>query len=157
MGPFTNVQLSDGALIQFAEPPVDEIQPQHYAFRVTDDLFDVVVKRLSVGEIMYWADPHQTQKRQINHHHDGRGVYFKDPAGHLIEVLTKPYLPQSAFDEFRLSDGLKSRRCVRVAIAIPHEALTRDHLGYLKQGNRLMPITLLCCHLLSILGATKNV
>ncbi|MDJ0362235.1 VOC family protein [Rhodococcus sp. H29-C3] len=92
-GPFTNVQLSDGALIQFAEPPVDEIQPQHYAFRVTDDLFDIVVKRLSNGAIRYWADPHQTQKRQINHHHDGRGVYFKDPAGHLIEVLTKPYLP----------------------------------------------------------------
>ncbi len=92
-GPFTNVQLSDGALIQFAEPPVDEIQPQHYAFRVTDDLFDVVVERLSVGEITYWADPHQTDKGQINHHHDGRGVYFKDPAGHFIEVLTQPYLP----------------------------------------------------------------
>lgn len=92
-GPFTNVQLSDGTLLQFAEPPVDEIQPQHYAFRVTDDLFDVVVERLSDQQVRYWADPHLTEEGRVNHHHDGRGVYFKDPAGHLIEVLTQPYLP----------------------------------------------------------------
>lgn len=91
-GPFTNVQLSDGTLIQFAEPPVENIQPQHYAFHVTDNLFDAVVKRLSDGAVRYWADPHLTEESRINHHHNGRGVYFKDPAGHLMEVLTQSYL-----------------------------------------------------------------
>ncbi|OZF54486.1 glyoxalase [Rhodococcus sp. 14-2470-1b] len=92
-GPFTNVQLSDGSLIQFAEPPVEEIQPQHYAFRVSDDLFDVVVARLTDRRVRFWADPHHTEEGRVNHHHGGIGVYFEDPSGHLIEVLTHPYLP----------------------------------------------------------------
>ncbi len=28
---------------------------------------------------------------QINTHDGGRGVYFKDPDGHLMEALTVPY------------------------------------------------------------------
>lgn len=90
-GVFTNIQLDDGVLLQFAEPPV-EIQMQHYAFLVDDDLFDRAYRRLCDCGIEYWADPHLQHPGEINHEHGGRGVYFKDPAGHGIELITRPYL-----------------------------------------------------------------
>ena len=90
-GPFTNLQFDDGFLLQFAEPPV-EIQMQHYAFLVDDDLFDRAYARIVERKIVHWADPQMQQPGEINHNHDGRGVYFKDPTGHALEVLTSPYL-----------------------------------------------------------------
>lgn len=90
-GPFTNIQLDGGVLLQFAEPPV-EIQMQHYAFLVDDELFDRAYARLTDWAIVHWADPQMRRPGEINHEHGGRGVYFKDPAGHAIELLTRPYL-----------------------------------------------------------------
>ncbi|KAA5835147.1 VOC family protein [Saccharopolyspora hirsuta] len=91
-GPFTNIQLDGGVLLQFAEPPVEEIQMQHYAFLVDDELFDRAYARLQRKGIEHWADPQQTRPGEINHEHGGRGVYFLDPAGHALELLTRPYL-----------------------------------------------------------------
>jgi catechol 2,3-dioxygenase-like lactoylglutathione lyase family enzyme len=90
-GPFTNVQLSDGVLLQFAEPPVD-IQMQHYAFLVDDELFDRAYRRLVDQGIEHWADPFGRRPGETNTEHGGRGVYFHDPAGHGLEMITRPYL-----------------------------------------------------------------
>jgi catechol 2,3-dioxygenase-like lactoylglutathione lyase family enzyme len=90
-GPFTNVQLTDGVLLQFAEPPV-EIQMQLYAFLLDDDLFDRAYARLRDRQVVHWADPQMKRPGEINNEHGGRGVYFKDPAGHAIELITRPYL-----------------------------------------------------------------
>ena len=38
----------------------------------------------------YWADPGR-KKGRINRHFGGRGVYFQDPSGHLLEIITRPY------------------------------------------------------------------
>lgn len=90
-GPFVNVQLPDGVLIQFAEPPV-EIQMQHYAFLVDDELFERAYGRLCEQGVEHWADPQMKQPGETNTEHGGRGVYFKDPAGHAMELITRPYL-----------------------------------------------------------------
>jgi catechol 2,3-dioxygenase-like lactoylglutathione lyase family enzyme len=90
-GPFTNIQLDDGVLLQFAEPGV-EIQMNHYAFLVDDDLFSRAYQRLKDTGIEHWADPQMRRPGQVNTEHGGRGVYFKDPAGHAIELITRPYL-----------------------------------------------------------------
>lgn len=90
-GPFTNVALDGGVLLQFAEPPV-EIQRQHYAFLVDDDLFDRAYARLRDGGVEHWADPHLTRPGETNTEHGGRGVYFRDPSGHGLEMITRPYL-----------------------------------------------------------------
>jgi catechol 2,3-dioxygenase-like lactoylglutathione lyase family enzyme len=90
-GPFLNIQLTDGVLLQFAEPPVD-IQMQHYAFMVDDELFDRAYQRLCDGGIEHWADPQMRRPGETNTEHGGRGVYFKDPSGHAIELITRPYL-----------------------------------------------------------------
>ena len=90
-GLFTNLQLEGGVLLQFAEPPVD-IQMQHYAFLVDDELFDRAYARLVERDIDHWADPQMRRPGETNTEHGGRGVYFKDPAGHAIELITRPYL-----------------------------------------------------------------
>lgn len=90
-GPFSLVQLDNGAFIQFAEPAVDEIQMQHYAFLVDDESFDAILARIETREIPYTADPNPARPQQINTNHGGRGFYFRDPAGHGFEILTRPY------------------------------------------------------------------
>ena len=90
-GVFTNLQCADGVLLQFAEPPV-EIQIQHYAFLVDDDHFDRAYAQLCERGIEHWADPQRQLPGRTNTEHGGRGVYFLDPAGHGIEMITRPYL-----------------------------------------------------------------
>ncbi|ADG78405.1 Glyoxalase/bleomycin resistance protein/dioxygenase OS=Tsukamurella paurometabola (strain ATCC 8368/ DSM / CCUG 35730 / CIP 100753 / JCM 10117 / KCTC 9821/ NBRC 16120 / NCIMB 702349 / NCTC 13040) OX=521096 GN=Tpau_1787 PE=4 SV=1 [Tsukamurella paurometabola] len=90
-GPFTNLTLDDGVLLQFAEPPV-EIQMQHYAFLVDDELFDRALAWITDSGLDHAADPRWERPGEINHEHGGRGVYVFDPAGHGIELLTRPYL-----------------------------------------------------------------
>jgi len=53
--------------------------------------FDDIFGRLRERGLSYWADPAQTEEGQINHHDGGRGVYFEDPNGHLMEIITRPY------------------------------------------------------------------
>jgi catechol 2,3-dioxygenase-like lactoylglutathione lyase family enzyme len=64
----------------------------HYAFLVDDDLFDRAYRRLRDFKIEHWADPQMCRPGEINTEHGGRGVYFKDPAGHGLELITRPYL-----------------------------------------------------------------
>ena len=90
-GFFTNLRLDGGVLLQFAEPPV-EIQMQHYAFLVDDDLFDRAYALLCERGIEHWADPQMRRAGETNTEHGGRGVYFKDPAGHALELITRPYV-----------------------------------------------------------------
>lgn len=90
-GPFRNLQLEDGFLLQFAAPPVD-FPPQHYAFLLDDAHFDRACARIRDEEREHWADPQQTRPGQTNTEHGGRGVYLLDPAGHYLELITRPYL-----------------------------------------------------------------
>lgn len=89
-GPFAVVRLADGQLIQFAEPPVEQIQMQHQAFLVDDATFDGLLARLREKGLGHWADPRRSQPG-FNANHGGRGVYFMDPAGHGLEAITTPY------------------------------------------------------------------
>ena len=58
---------------------------------MSENEFDQIHERIMARGIPYWADPGQTRPGQINHHDGGRGVYFKDPNGHLLEIITRPY------------------------------------------------------------------
>jgi hypothetical protein len=53
--------------------------------------FDGIFERIRASKAAYYADPHRQEPQQINHHFGGRGVYFDDPNGHLMEVITQPY------------------------------------------------------------------
>ncbi|GHF71922.1 catechol 2,3-dioxygenase-like lactoylglutathione lyase family enzyme [Amycolatopsis bartoniae] len=56
------------------------------------DLFDRAYARLREQGIEHWADPHRQRPGETNTEHGGRGVYFLDPAGHGLEMITRPYL-----------------------------------------------------------------
>jgi extradiol dioxygenase family protein len=88
-GPFAVVELDNEVSLDFIDDP--EVWPRHYAFLVTEDEFDAVLGRIRDRDLDFWADPHQTQPGEINHGDGGRGVYFLDPCGHVLEALTVPY------------------------------------------------------------------
>jgi catechol 2,3-dioxygenase-like lactoylglutathione lyase family enzyme len=88
-GPFLVVDLANGISLDFYEQ--DETQLQHYAFLVSDAEFDAIFARIRERGLDYWADPGKSQPGEINHHYNGRGVYFSDPSGHLLEIITTPY------------------------------------------------------------------
>jgi extradiol dioxygenase family protein len=90
-GPFIPVSTANGVTLDFASIPADSIVMQHYAFLVSDEEFDAAFERIRLRGITYYADPHLKQPGEINHHHGGRGLYFLDPSGHGMEIITRPY------------------------------------------------------------------
>ncbi|HEX6857891.1 MAG TPA: VOC family protein [Streptosporangiaceae bacterium] len=89
-GRFLVAEADNGVSLDYAETS-GEIAAQHYAFLVSDGEFDAAFGRITAQELTYWADPGRNQPGQINHRDGGRGVYFQDPDGHLLEILTRPY------------------------------------------------------------------
>lgn len=89
-GPFMVVTDDSGTSLDFHETDAD-IQPQHYAFLISEGEFDEVYGRIVDRGLVHWADPFQSRPGEINHDDGGRGVYFLDPDGHFLETLTRPY------------------------------------------------------------------
>jgi catechol 2,3-dioxygenase-like lactoylglutathione lyase family enzyme len=87
-GPFLAVQVDDVTL-DFDE--VEDVAPGHYAFLVNESQFDEIFGRIKKRNLPHWADPFQQRPGSINRNDGGRGVYFKDPSGHLLEIITRPY------------------------------------------------------------------
>lgn len=87
---FVVVQADNDVTLDYADAS-GEITPQHYAFLISEPEFDEIFGRISERGLTYWADPMQSQPGEINHRDDGRAVYFEDPNGHLLEILTRPY------------------------------------------------------------------
>jgi catechol 2,3-dioxygenase-like lactoylglutathione lyase family enzyme len=58
---------------------------------VSEREFDAIFGRIKAQELDYWADPARGRPGEINRHDGGRGVYFPDPDGHLLEIITRPY------------------------------------------------------------------
>ena len=89
-GPFQVVKTANDANIDFMDSE-EKIAPQQYAFLVEETEFDDIFGRIRARGSRYWADPAQTKENEINRHDGGRGMYFEDPNGHLLEVITRPY------------------------------------------------------------------
>lgn len=89
-GPFHGVELDNGVTLDYLR--VDgEFDWAHYAFLVGESEFDVIFERIRARGISYWADPGHHRLGEINHGDGGRGVYWDDPDGHSLEILTRPY------------------------------------------------------------------
>ncbi|MGI4880879.1 MAG: VOC family protein [Janthinobacterium lividum] len=89
-GHFDVVKLDNGAALDFAGMD-GPIQSQHYAFLIDEADFDAVLSRIQEQGLSFWADPMRRRFGEINQDDGGRGVYFPDPDGHLLEVITRPY------------------------------------------------------------------
>jgi hypothetical protein len=90
LGPFAIVQLGNGTTLDFMNSDGD-IVPQHYAFLVSECEFDQIFERIRARGLAHWADPSRREQGRINTWDGGRGVYFDDPNGHLLEAITRSY------------------------------------------------------------------
>lgn len=87
---FLVLQTGNGVSLDFLDTK-EKIDPQHYAFLVTEEEFDEIFRRIQERGIPYWADPAGEVPNEINHRDNGRACYFEDPSGHYLEILTVPY------------------------------------------------------------------
>jgi catechol 2,3-dioxygenase-like lactoylglutathione lyase family enzyme len=83
---FAPVKINDALTLDFDER--SQFEPHHYAFKVSDPEFDAIFARVKDEDIAYGSGPRSRTDMQINHRHGGRGFYFEDPNGHVLEVLT---------------------------------------------------------------------
>jgi catechol 2,3-dioxygenase-like lactoylglutathione lyase family enzyme len=89
-GPFYMVTTANDANLDYMNSE-GEIARQHYAFLVGDGEFDAIFDRIRERKLTWWADPAQRRSGEVNDHDGGRGLYFEDPNGHLLEIITRPY------------------------------------------------------------------
>jgi catechol 2,3-dioxygenase-like lactoylglutathione lyase family enzyme len=88
-GPFLVVQTANGVSLDVADR--DNVVPQHYAFLVTETEFDEIWGRIRERGVEFYADPSRKRPGEINTNDGGRGLYFTEPSGHLLEIITRPY------------------------------------------------------------------
>ena len=90
-------RLAHFFIVQVGETSLDlietdqEIAQRHFAFLVSDAEFDAIFERIRERGLSWWADPFRKEPDQVNRWDDGRGLYFDDPNGHLLEIITRPY------------------------------------------------------------------
>ena len=92
IGPFASfivVRVNDSLCLDFAHR--DQLESHHYAFKVSEEEFDQIFARIKAEHIKYGSGPYDPENMDINHNYGGRGVYFRDGNGHLLEMLTKDY------------------------------------------------------------------
>jgi catechol 2,3-dioxygenase-like lactoylglutathione lyase family enzyme len=86
-GPFLPITLDNRVTLDHMDS--DDIRPQHYAFLIGEEDFDAAFARILAAGLTFFADPGHEQPGQIHDRWGGRGVYFSDPDGHNMEILTK--------------------------------------------------------------------
>ena len=89
-GPFLVVETGNEVSLDYEEVS-GEVVSQHYAFLVEEAEIDQIFARIRERGLDYWADPARRRPGEINHNDGGRGVYFPDPDGHFLEIITRPY------------------------------------------------------------------
>lgn len=89
-GPFLVVELDNDVSLDFADDH-GPVRPQHYAFLVSESEFDEIFERIKERGLTYWADPGRRREGEFNTNDGGRGVYWEEPSGHFLEIITRPY------------------------------------------------------------------
>jgi catechol 2,3-dioxygenase-like lactoylglutathione lyase family enzyme len=87
VGHFAPVRVNDTLMLDFDNR--DRFESHHYAFHVSDPEFDAIFDRIKSAGISYGSGPRSLEDMQINTRRGGRGVYFCDPNGHVLELLTR--------------------------------------------------------------------
>jgi catechol 2,3-dioxygenase-like lactoylglutathione lyase family enzyme len=86
---FTPVRLSNQVTLDYDR--LDTFEPHHYAFMVGEEDFDAALARIEDGGITHYGDPACREEGQVyrsTRTPGRRGTYFRDPDGHLMEILT---------------------------------------------------------------------
>ena len=84
---FAPVKVNDALTLDFDQD--DSFESHHYAFRVSEAEFDAIFRRIEADGIAYGSGPYSLDDMKINRRRGGRGCYFRDPNGHVLEILTR--------------------------------------------------------------------
>jgi catechol 2,3-dioxygenase-like lactoylglutathione lyase family enzyme len=90
VGPFAAVYVSAGLTIDFDQWET-EFPKGHYCFRVDDETFDAVLRRIQRAGIPFRSQPHGAADYTVNTALGGKIVYWSEPDGHAWELLTESY------------------------------------------------------------------
>ncbi len=87
--PFAPVRVNENLTLDFLDiDEASDFETHHYAFKVSEAEFDAIFGRIKADGVIYGSEPGSFEDMQINHRRGGRGVYFRDPDGHVLEILT---------------------------------------------------------------------
>ncbi len=86
-GHFAPVQVNEALTLDYDDR--EEFESHHYAFHVNDADFDAIFDRIKGEGIPYGSGPRSLEDMDINTRRGGRGCYFRDPDGHVLELLTR--------------------------------------------------------------------
>ncbi len=84
---FAPVHVNDTLTLDFDDG--ESFESHHYAFHVSDAEFDAILARVQAADLAYGSEPWNPENRRLNSWNGGRGFYFKDPNGHLLELMTR--------------------------------------------------------------------
>jgi len=87
-GYFAPVKINKALTLLFDDD--DEFESHHYAFHVGDREFDAIFRRIKDAKIAYGSAPWSLEDGKLNDWGGGRGLYFRDPNGHVLEIMTVP-------------------------------------------------------------------
>jgi catechol 2,3-dioxygenase-like lactoylglutathione lyase family enzyme len=88
-GHFAPVKVNDTLTLDFDDRRDERFDKHPYAFHVSDQEFDAIFARVKAAAIAYGSSPWSLEDGQLNNWHGGRGVYFRDLDGHVLELLTR--------------------------------------------------------------------
>jgi len=86
-GHFAPVRVNETLTLDFDDD--DHFDIHHYAFHVNDPEFDAIFKRVQEAGTAYGSEPWNLENKELNSWNGGRGVYFRDPDGHILELMTR--------------------------------------------------------------------
>ena len=87
-GHFAPVRVNDTLTLLFDDD--EGFESHHYAFHVSDAEFNAVLQRVKADGLPFGSAPWSLEDAKLNDWNGGRGFYFKDPDGHVLELMTVP-------------------------------------------------------------------
>jgi catechol 2,3-dioxygenase-like lactoylglutathione lyase family enzyme len=87
-GHFAPVRVNKTLTLLFDDDA--KFESHHYAFHVTNREFDAIMRRVKKAKIAFGSAPWSLEDGELNDWNGGRGVYFRDPNGHVLELMTVP-------------------------------------------------------------------
>jgi len=88
-GYFSPVRINKSLTLLFSDED-EKFESHHYAFHVSNAEFDAILRRIKKAKLVFGSAPWSLEDGKLNDWNGGRGVYFRDPDGHVLELMTVP-------------------------------------------------------------------
>jgi len=86
---FAPVKINKSLTLLFDDAE-HKFESHHLAFHVSNREFDAIFGRIKEAKIAFGSAPWNLDDGKLNDWGGGRGLYFRDPNGHVLEIMTVP-------------------------------------------------------------------